>query len=274
MIHMKENHSVKNSSHGFVKEHRGNYYIDRTKKLGTLIPNEIILYELIQFLSTHYSSRHDQCILDAGAGTKPYLPVYQKYFSSCISFDMSTSPHNITCVDLISSATALPFQSDSFDCIVCTEVLEHVPEPINVLKEFRRVLKKNGMLFLTTPFLVPLHEMPTDYYRYTPSALHYMAKQAGLTVENIVAKGGYSAFALLQMQFLMSKSWQIISRVTHLHFYHPLNPLVFIFIILPQLIYIKWWKKNRVRQKTTLQTERYNKLSHVTLGYVTVLLKL
>ena len=271
---MKGKHLVKSSSHGFVKEHRGNYYIDRTKKLGTLIPNEIILYELVQFLRKHYLSRRDLRILDAGAGTKPYLPVYQKYFSSCISFDMSTSPHNITCVDLISSATALPFQSDSFDCIVCTEVLEHVPVPINVLKEFQRVLKKNGMLFLTTPFLVPLHEMPNDYYRYTPSALQYMARQAGLTVENIVAKGGYFAFALLQMQFLMSKFWQLISRVTHLRFYHPLNPIVFILIIMPQLLYLKWWKKNRVRQRTILQTMRYDKLRHITLGYVTTLLKL
>ena len=271
---MKPNHTVKKSLHGFVKERRGYYYIDRTKKLGTLIPNEIILYELIQFLRTHYSSRHDQCILDAGAGTKPYLPVYQKYFSTCISFDMSSSPHNISCVDLISSATALPFQNDSFDCIVCTEVLEHLPEPINVLNEFRRVLKKNGMLFLTTPFLVPLHEMPNDYYRYTPSALHYMAKQAGLTVENIVAKGGYSAFALLQLQFLMSQFWQVISRVTHLRFYHPLNPMVFILIVMPQLLYLKWWEKNRARQKNTFQTARYDKLGHVTLGYVTTLMKL
>jgi 2-polyprenyl-3-methyl-5-hydroxy-6-metoxy-1,4-benzoquinol methylase len=58
---------------------------------------------------------------------------------------------NIKTVDV--ERSALPFPDDSFDAIVFTEVLEHIAicPPERILAEFRRVLKPQGYLFLTTP---------------------------------------------------------------------------------------------------------------------------
>jgi len=56
----------------------------------------------------------------------------------------------------------LPFETNSFDTIISTEVLEHCPEPEVFLYEVFRVLKKGGVFFFTVPFLWNLHEVPHD----------------------------------------------------------------------------------------------------------------
>jgi ubiquinone/menaquinone biosynthesis C-methylase UbiE len=47
-------------------------------------------------------------------------------------------------IDLVSDITAIPEPDESFDAILCSEVLEHVPEPTHALDEFTRLLKRGG----------------------------------------------------------------------------------------------------------------------------------
>jgi SAM-dependent methyltransferase len=258
---------------GFVVNHNGKFSIDKRKKLNSLLANEIILYELQMFLSKHFSNGCQHCLLDVGAGTRPYWPVYKDYFSKCVSFDASFSPHNTTSVDLFANANLLPFQEKVFDCIICTEVLEHVPNPVAVLNEINRVLKPGGRVFLTTPFLVALHEMPYDFYRYTPSALQWMAKQSNLVVETIITKGDFFALAMYVILYPVKKIWNYFSKALGIQLYHPLNPLVFCTIILPQMLYFAWWKKAVHSQRNSITSKIYRKLDYITLGYVTTLEK-
>ena len=65
----------------------------------------------------------------------------------------------------------IPLADNSIDCALAMEVLEHCPEPEVVLREALRVLKPGSSLFLTVPFVWPLHDVPHDEYRYTPFAL-------------------------------------------------------------------------------------------------------
>ena len=69
--------------------------------------------------------------------------------------------------DVQSDATALPFQESIFDCVICSELLEHVPDPVRVIAEIRRVLKKSGEALICVPFSFPIHADPSDYGRYT-----------------------------------------------------------------------------------------------------------
>src|SRR5207253_8206909 len=142
---------------------------------------------------SHFGGRTSAAVLDLGAGTKPYAPLYGRYFNSCTSVDVPHSPHDIGGVDVMASADDLPFDAESFDCVICTEVLEHCPEPRETMAEIARVLKPGGWVFLTTPFLRPLHEMPSDYYRYTPSGLGRLAETTGLIVRSIRPRGDYTA---------------------------------------------------------------------------------
>jgi len=259
---------------GFVQHKNGRFYVDRRQRLDSLLIDEIILDELIRFLDDNFKNGGGGILLDAGAGTRPYFPVYRDYFSAAYSFDAPHSPHDIASVDAIASVQRLPFGDDTFDCVLCTEVLKHIPDPVQALTEFHRVLKTGGKIFLTTPFFNPLHEVPHDYYRYTPFALRYMAEQAGLQLESLVEKGGISAFALLFAQFVWVRFWQILERYCRIPLLHPYNPAVYFTVIVPQLIYLAGWKRKRRRHAAGFTgQELYTRLSGVTLGYVAVLTK-
>ena len=58
----------------------------------------------------------------------------------------------------------------SFDVVLCSEVLEHVPDPIQVIKELCRLIKPRGTLILTAPFCSLTHFAPyhfsTGFNRY------------------------------------------------------------------------------------------------------------
>lgn len=66
-------------------------------------------------------------------------------------------------IDLVSDITAIPALDASFDAILCSEVLEHVPEPSHALDEFSRLLKPGGKLILTAPFASLVHMAPYHY---------------------------------------------------------------------------------------------------------------
>jgi len=66
-------------------------------------------------------------------------------------------------IDLISDITAIPVPDANFDAVLCSEVLEHVPEPTHALDEFARILKPGGKLILTAPFASLVHMAPYHY---------------------------------------------------------------------------------------------------------------
>lgn len=98
----------------------------------------------------------------------------------------------------------MPFEDDSFDCAMATEVFEHCPDPEIIMNEIFRVLKPGGKLFFTVPFLWPLHEIPHDEYRYTPFALDRLLTRSGFNEVDIKALGGWDA-SLAQMLGLYAK---------------------------------------------------------------------
>lgn len=256
----------------YVEPHGSGYRVDRAQRLAAIVPAEIVLYELRQFLDEHFPPGGERRLLDVGAGSKPYAAVYAKHFSASTSVDVPSSLHDIGGVDVLAPADALPFPDESFDCVLCTEVLEHCPDPFAALAEMARVLKPGGRIFLTTPFLVPLHDMPNDYFRYTPSALRYLAERAGLSLDSVRPKGDYVAVALGFLTFPWAKLWQALASRSGLGLYHPYNPLVGLPIVVPQLLYVALWKRLRARPGS-LPGRISAKLSYVTLGYVTVLTK-
>jgi SAM-dependent methyltransferase len=235
---------------------------------GSIVSREIIIHELAAFLSRAFPLQ-SEAVLDLGAGTRPYAPLYERYFQTTTSVDVDYSPHDVSRVDVIASADALPFADETFDCVICTEVLEHCPDPWAAAAEIVRVLRPGGWLFLSTPFLLPLHEMPHDYHRFTPSGLEALAKGAGLAIEEITPRGDYTAVALSTLLLPISKTLQQIGKVIGARFYTARNPVVWITVVAPQRVYFEGWK--RVQQRPTSYIARiYRKLAYYTLGYVTV----
>lgn len=73
--------------------------------------------------------------------------------------------------NVFADAAVLPFASESVDAVVILDVIEHLRNPREALKEISRVLKPGGRLILSMPFLYPIHDAPHDYQRYTAHGL-------------------------------------------------------------------------------------------------------
>lgn len=164
----------------------------------------------------HNSHRFKGKLLDAGCGKMPYKEFIFKHseitgytgldIETALSYDDDIKP------DVTWDGKTMPFEDAQFDCVMATEVLEHVPHPEVYLAEVFRVLKKGGGLFFTVPFLWPLHESPHDEYRYTPFAMKRLLTDAGFTDIQVKALGGWNA-SLGQMLGLWLKRGPMPRRV-------------------------------------------------------------
>ena len=97
-------------------------------------------------------------------------------------------------VDIVARAESLPFKDASLDGIFLSEVLEHILDTAEAVREIRRALQSGGLVYIRVPFLYPFHESPGDFYRWTLSGLRYLF--TGFEEIKSGAAGG--PFALLQ----------------------------------------------------------------------------
>jgi SAM-dependent methyltransferase len=95
-------------------------------------------------------------------------------------------------IDYLCNATDIPVEDGAFDVVLCTEVLEHVPEPARVVCEMSRVLRPGGLLLLTAPLGSGLHQLPFHFYGgYTPPWYQKVFRQNGFESIEIEANGGF-----------------------------------------------------------------------------------
>lgn len=162
-------------------------------------------------------------LLDIGCGKMPYKNYILEHsnVSNYIGLDIETAKtyHETIKPDFTWDGSTMPFENDSFNCVIATEVLEHCPLPEVVLMEVYRVLKPGGVLFLTVPFLWNLHEVPFDEYRYTPFSMERHLKNSGFIDISLKATGGWHA-SMAQMLGLWvrrspmsKKKRQLLSKV-------------------------------------------------------------
>jgi len=138
-------------------------------------------------------------VLDVGCGRRPYAEYFQ-HVARMRGCDLNASRST---VDFECPAQAVPLPAGSLDGIVCTEVLEHVPNPQAVWQEFARLLKPGGKVLLATPMSWPAHEEPYDFFRYTAHGLQQLAMEAGFEIVKIYPRGGVWASLAQAIQHSM-----------------------------------------------------------------------
>ena len=129
-------------------------------------------------------------VLDCGCGNKPYAALFERTRTRLIGVDIEQSSRSRADV-LMAREGSLPFRRDSFEGALCTQVIEHVPDPHGLLEEVWRVLKPGGLLLLTAPFVWEQHELPHDYLRFTEMGMRRLAIDAGFHVLTLDGCGGF-----------------------------------------------------------------------------------
>ena len=158
-------------------------------------------------------------VLDVGAGTCPYHALFAHCDYRTHDFKKydGVKLGNTTAygkIDYVSEITCIPVPDASFDIVLCTEVLEHVPNPIEALREMTRLLRPGGQLLITAPLGSGLHQLPFHFYGgYTPAWYRHFGKEFGLDIVEITPNGGF--FRLLAQECArVAWTWD---RHGHLH---------------------------------------------------------
>lgn len=134
-------------------------------------------------------------VLDVGAGSAPYRPLFAHCDYKTQDFaqlmDEQLRHGGYAPIDFVSEANAIPVPDASFDVIICTEVLEHVPEPIAVVREFGRIVAPGGRLILTAPLGSGIHQEPYHFYGgYTPFWYQRFLSEAGFETVVVTSNDG------------------------------------------------------------------------------------
>jgi SAM-dependent methyltransferase len=133
----------------------------------------------------------DAVLLDAGAGQCQYRDSFKHTRYIAADFARGDSNWDYSKLDIICVLHQIPLAPASMDVILCTEVMEHIYNPLEVMRELSRVLRPGGTIYATVPFTLGEHQVPHDYYRYTRFALGYILKQANLQPVFIRPVHGY-----------------------------------------------------------------------------------
>ncbi len=130
-------------------------------------------------------------LLDVGCGSKPFADVFtgrvRRYWGS----DLAASRYlGRARPDAFATAEAQPFRTGSFDTVLGLSMLTYLPDPLRMIAEASRLLKPGGVLILEFTQMVPLHDEPHDYFRFTRFGAELLLRRAGLEPVEFVPVGG------------------------------------------------------------------------------------
>jgi len=146
--------------------------------------------------------RPGAAILDAGAGELHYSKYcnhlsytsqdFGQYNGYGVGEGLQTHSWDDSQVDIISDIAEIPEPDQSYDAVMCVEVFEHIPNPEKAIREFSRLLKKNGILILTVPVCSLTHYAP--YYFYNGFSKYYFEKYLplhGFKIKELYYNGNF-----------------------------------------------------------------------------------
>ncbi|MBI5045437.1 MAG: methyltransferase domain-containing protein [Candidatus Niyogibacteria bacterium] len=148
---------------------------------------------------TYGNNTQDKIIINIGSGISRPHP-------AALNLDIFPFKN----VDIVASATALPFKDNSVDMIISESTLEHIPDGETAIKEIMRTVKPGGMVYITIPFLMPFHASPNDYMRLTHEGLKQ--KFSAFEPIKIGMRGGPASALITFLMYFFALPFSLISE--------------------------------------------------------------
>jgi len=175
-------------------------------------------------------------VLDVGCGEKPYQSLFQS--SNYVGLEISTNNTlQYSNPDVYYDGNKFPFKDESFDAVLSFQVFEHVFEPDRFLSEVQRVLKDQGTILLTVPFIWDEHLQPHDFARYTSYGLTALLKKYNFEI--IEYRKSLNDFRIVFQIIAMYWYKKLITKNVYLNlllyvfFFGPLNLIGLLSYIFP-----------------------------------------
>ena len=130
-------------------------------------------------------------LYDVGCGDKPFQQFLDGKVERYIGVDVEDGFYDARHIDLIGSAYAIPAPDGAADAVISSQVLEHLERPEDALREMARLLRPGGLLFISFPFLYPMHALPHDHLRYTRFYFDAALRRHGFTLVERKTIGGF-----------------------------------------------------------------------------------
>lgn len=146
------------------------------------------LYKNIQ----HFAPRLKGKLLDFGSGRKPFENLFTVDEYIGLDLEQTGHDHRNSKVDVYYDGRNIPFANETFDSLFCSEVLEHVFNPDEILPEICRVLKPGALALITVPFCWNEHEVPYDYARYSSFGITALLEKNGFRVIKLKKSGNFA----------------------------------------------------------------------------------
>lgn len=183
-------------------------------------------------------------IMDFGCGSKPYRHLFNCSEYIGVDYINEGHSHENESIDVYYDGKKIPLADDRFDGVLASEVFEHVFNLPEILREINRVMKKDGLLLATCPFVWKEHEVPNDYARYTIYALEDILTKAGFR-KVLIERGGNFSEVIFQLRvlFFFDKFYGKVENIPVLK-----QLFTFLFILMPNIagnIISKIFQKNK-----------------------------
>ena len=137
-------------------------------------------------------------VLDVGCGEMPYRPIFALHASEIVGLDAVENPR----AALRGPIEAVPAPDQSFDVVLCAQVLEHVDDPAKGIAELHRVLRPGGRVLLSTHGTMVYHPNPVDLWRWTGAGLERLFRANGDWASVTVSAGAGTASTLAMLNGL------------------------------------------------------------------------
>jgi len=105
-------------------------------------------------------------VLDVGGRYQPYRPLLNGRVAQYVSVDLLRTES----VDVIASGEALPFQAETFDLVIATQVFDCFRDPYAAALQIHRVLKPGGALLMSVAAVAPRFA-DVEHWRFMPTGI-------------------------------------------------------------------------------------------------------